>query len=119
MKKRKLVLKNIALLAFISLGFIACERDFAEIGTGIVGDDNFSTANKTYPVITYNKRVTPIQSNALPDNLLGYYKDPNFSEGNQNSGTTTANFVSQLTPKRLNPTFGDNIVLDSVILTIP
>ncbi|WP_412987094.1 DUF4270 domain-containing protein [Pontimicrobium sp. IMCC45349] len=112
MKKRKLVLKNIALLAFISLGFIACERDFTEIGTGIVGDDNFNTTSQTYPVITYNKRVTPIQSNALPDNLLGFYNDPDFGE-------TTVNFVSQLTPSKIDPTFGDNVVLDSVILTIP
>ena len=112
MKKKKLVLKNIALLAFVSLGFIACERDFAEIGTGIVGDDNFNTTSQTYPVITYNKRVTPIQSNALPDNLLGFYNDSDFGE-------TTVNFVGQLTPSKLDPTFGDNVVLDSVVLTIP
>lgn len=112
MKKRKLVLKNIALLAFVSLGFIACERDFAEIGTDIVGEDNFNTTSKTYPVITYNKRVTPVQSSNLTDNLLGYYFDPNF-------GSTTANFIGQLTPKVLDPSFGDNIVLDSVVLTVP
>jgi len=34
-------------------------------------------------------------------------------------GASTSNFVSQISPSVFDPTFGDNIVLDSVILTVP
>ena len=58
------------------------------------------------------KKIMPFQSNGLPGYLIGHYNDPNF-------GSTTAHFLGQLTPGVYNPSFGDNTVLDSVILTIP
>ena len=90
----------------------ACDNEFSEIGTGIVGIPGFEIQNRTYPIKTYNKKITPFQSNGLAENLLGYYFDPLF-------GSTKVNFVGQLTPKSFNPVFGDSTVLDSVVLTIP
>ena len=90
----------------------SCENEFSEIGTDIVGTPGFEIKNKTYPVTTYNKKITPFQSNGLAENLLGYYYDDIF-------GASTVNFVGQLTPTSLTPVFGDNTVLDSVVLTIP
>ena len=90
----------------------SCENEFSEIGTDIVGTPGFEIKKKTYPVTTYNKKITPFQSNCLAENLLGYYYDPVF-------GATTVNFVGQLTPASLTPNFGENTVLDSVVLTIP
>ena len=90
----------------------ACDNEFSEIGTGIVGIPDFEIENSTYPVTTYNKKITPFQSNGLAENLLGYYYDPLF-------GSTKVDFVGQLTPKNFNPNFGDSTVLDSVVLTIP
>ena len=90
----------------------SCENEFSEIGTDIVGTPGFEIKKKTYPVTTYNKKITPFQSNGLAENLLGYYYDPVF-------GATTVNFVGQLTPASLTPNFGENTVLDSVVLTIP
>jgi hypothetical protein len=90
----------------------SCENEFSEIGTDIVGTPGIEIKNKTYPVTTYNKKITPFQSNGLAENLLGYYYDDVF-------GATTVNFVGQLTPTSLAPDFGENTVLDSVVLTIP
>lgn len=90
----------------------SCENEFSEIGTDIVGTPGFEIKNKTYPVTTYNKKITPFQSNGLAENLLGYYYDPIF-------GASTVNFVGQLTPTSLTPVFGENTILDSVVLTIP
>jgi len=90
----------------------SCENEFSEIGTDIVGTPGIEIKNKTYPVTTYNKKITPFQSNGLSENLLGYYYDDVF-------GATTVNFVGQLTPTSLAPDFGENTVLDSVVLTIP
>jgi uncharacterized protein DUF4270 len=115
MKKIHLILKNIAVVAFILGGFTACDKDFASLDSDVINPDNatnFSTDFEEYTIITSNKNIGPIQTNGLSTNLLGYYFDPVY-------GTSIANFVSQMTPSAYNPTFGENVVLDSVILTIP
>ncbi len=91
---------------------LSCEEDYTEIGTDVINNQNVSIENQSYPAKTYNKGITPFQSNNLPSNLLGYYYNPNF-------GGTTAHFLSQLTPQNFSPSFGNNPVLDSVFLTIP
>lgn len=103
--------KSVCALSLIFL-IQACDNEFSEIGTGIVGTPDFEIENKSYPVKTYNQRITPMRSNGLSENLLGYYYDPVF-------GGSKAHFVGQLTPKTFIPNFGDDTVLDSVVLTIP
>ncbi|MDA9057449.1 DUF4270 domain-containing protein, partial [Flavobacteriaceae bacterium] len=112
-------MKNLSTLLFksvccLSLIFVvqACDNEFSEIGTGIVGTPDFEIINSTYPVKTYNKKMTPFQANGLSENLLGYYYDPVF-------GGSKVDFVGQLTPRTFAPDFGDDTVLTSVILTIP
>jgi len=112
-------MKNLNTLLFksvccLSLIFVvqACDNEFSEIGTGIVGTPDFEIINSTYPVKTYNKKMTPFQANGLSENLLGYYYDPVF-------GGSKVDFVGQLTPRTFAPDFGDDTVLTSVILTIP
>ena len=101
------------LVFFCFIAFtLCCEEDYTEIGTDVINNQNISIDNQSYPAKTYNKRITPFQSNNLPSNLLGYYYDPNF-------GGTTAHFLSQLTPLNFSPSFGNSPVLDSVFLTIP
>ena len=55
-----------------------------------------------------------MQTNNLSSNLLGVYNDPLF-------GTTTANLVTQvnLATGSQGRTYGVNIRLDSIVLTIP
>lgn len=112
MKKIKITLQNIALLSILIFGFVACENDFASIGSGIIGNNNFETSSEIYPVITYNHDIGPIQSNALPSNLLGFNNDPLY-------GSYTGSIVSQMSAELYSPIFGENVVLDSVVLTIP
>lgn len=112
MKKIQALFKNIAVLAILLVAIVSCEREFTNLGTGIAGTNNFTTEIIHYPVITYNKPTGPIQSNNLSSYLLGYYEDLTF-------GSTTAGVVAQVSTSNFNPNFGDNIVLDSVILTIP
>ncbi len=115
MKKRNIVLKNIVFTIFIFGGFIACDKDFASLDSDVINPDNainFSTDVEEYPIITYNHEIGPIRTNGLSSYLLGYSFDPVF-------GASTSNFVSQISPSVFDPTFGDNIVLDSVILTVP
>ncbi|GAA0738077.1 DUF4270 domain-containing protein [Gaetbulibacter jejuensis] len=115
MKKIKFALKYIAILTVLISSFIACDKDFASIDSDIINGDNathFNSSQIQYDVIAYNKKLPPVQTNNLPVNLFGIYNDPVY-------GKTTANFVTQLNISTLDPDFGDNIELDSVILSIP
>ena len=112
MKRIKFALKNVAILALLITSFIACDKDFATIGSDIVGQNNFDTDHIKYDVIAYNRKLNPVQTNGLPINLLGVYKDPLY-------GLTTASFVSQLNSSAIDPEFGTNATVDSVVLTVP
>ncbi|WP_452230367.1 MULTISPECIES: DUF4270 domain-containing protein [unclassified Lacinutrix] len=114
MKKTIKALKVTSLLSFITLAFVACDKDFSTLESDIQGSQNFSTDSEKLSVITYNKKLAPVQTNGLSSNLLGVYKDPVY-------GITTANIVTQATlpTGSYDPDFGDSPELVSVILTIP
>ncbi|MDG5490478.1 DUF4270 domain-containing protein [Psychroserpens sp. SPM9] len=115
MKKRKIALKNLAVLSLIISSFIACDKDFANIDSDIINNDNathFDTDSRDFNVIAYTKALSPVQTNNLPVNLLGVYKDDIY-------GMTTASIVAEVASSIINPTFGENVVMDSVVLSIP
>jgi hypothetical protein len=118
MKKIKIALRNLTLLTILLSSFIACDKDFANIDSDIINNDNathFGTSSREFDVIAYTKALEPIQTNALPLNLLGLYtEDPG-----GNYGRSTASFVSQIRGNITDPDFGTNPVIDSVILTVP
>ena len=112
MRKINITIQNILLLLVLVASFVACERDFATIGSGIISENDFNTSSQMFPVITYNQDLEAIQTNTMPAILLGYNNDPLY-------GDYTANFVVQMTAAQYDPVFGQNVVLDSVVLTLP
>ncbi|MFD2916756.1 DUF4270 domain-containing protein [Psychroserpens luteus] len=117
MKKRKIALRHLALLTILLCSFIACDKDFANIDSDIINNDNathFDTNARLFDVIAYTKALDPVQTNALPVNLLGIYKDPGVSYG-----SSKASFVTQITGNSQDPDFGEEPVVDSVVMTIP
>lgn len=112
MKNKKFALKNLFILAILTTAFIACDKDFVSLDSDISGLNNFGVADAKYDVIAYTNKLKPIQTNNLPSNLFGFYKDLIY-------GNSTASLVTQLSPNTLDPTFPDNVRLDSVVLTIP
>ena len=112
MKKIKFVLKNSAILAVLITSFVACDKDFATVGSDIIGQNNFGTDHQKYNVTAYTNNLDPVQTNNLPLNYLGAYNDPNY-------GLTTASFVTQVGSSTVNVDFGTHVHLDSVVLTIP
>lgn len=111
------------LLLVFGLQLVSCDKDFNEIGTDIVGDDNdhYNMTQFTGSTIrAFNNKLGPVATNNLPINPLGIYTNPGF-------GTTTAHFVTQLEMSVTNPTFNNTNtenyqtlpVVDSVILNIP
>jgi len=115
MKNKHIALKYFAIIILLTGFFIACDKDYVSLDSDIINNDNaihFDTDALKFDVVTFNKKLDPVQTDNLPINLLGIYNNSLY-------GTTIGNVVSKLTPSSYNPTFGNNVVLDSVILTIP
>lgn len=104
-------IKKIVLTASVVLLY-SCDKDFNAIGEGLIGDNHFGLESVKYDVLSYNQEISPIQSNALPVNALGIYDDPVF-------GSTTANFVTQVSLTAYAPTIGEEPVVESVVLSVP
>ena len=102
------------LFLFLSLSFIACDKDFNTIESDVLGKDNanFNTDNANIQILAYNKKLDSLQINSLASNLLGVFNDPAY-------GLTTASIITQVTPTSFNPDFGTNTIIDSVVLRVP
>lgn len=110
---KKNLFQNIALLCIIAFSVIGCDEDFSTVGSGIIGDNNFDVDFEHEDILVYNHRYEASRANELTSYLLGVYNDqPAF-------GTLKGNIVAQMTPSSYDPVFGNNVVLDSVILNIP
>lgn len=105
-------IRTIALLSTIAVTFTACNEDFVNVESDIRGVQDFITNSKLFPFTAYNKKIEGVQTNSLPNNLLGVYDDPNY-------GATAASIVAQVVPDLLDPDFGDNPEIISVKLYIP
>ena len=107
---------KISLLLATFFALTSCDKDFNSLGSDLVDDTHFNLEKYDASVIAYSKATGPVQTNNLPVNALGIYKNPVF-------GTTKAHFVTQLQLANPNPTIGTNITIDpvkdSVYLYIP
>lgn len=104
-------LKAIALLLVIS--FASCEDEFDTVGSNIIGSGDFITEPYDMAAITaYSKKIGAVQTNDLPQYLLGAYQDPAY-------GLSEASILSQLSLSAVDPDFGTNPVLDSVVMVMP
>lgn len=112
MKNKKHAFKNLFILCVLTIVAVACDKDFISLDSDISGGNNFGVSDEKYEVIAYNKKLGPVQTNNLPSNLLGFYKDEVY-------GSTTANLVTQLSPITMDPTFPEETRVDSVVVTIP
>ncbi len=106
---------NFFKILLIALTISSCEKDFASFDSEVINSNNainFSTNSAEYSLTSRSEMVNPVQTNNLPSFLLGSYKHPQF-------GRSNSSFVGQMVPSEYNHDFGDNVVLDSVVLTIP
>ena len=113
MKRNKFAFQ-IASLSILISSFIACDKDFATLDSDIINEENatnFNITSQKFDVTAYTDVLGPVQTNALGLNTLGIYDDV--------YGRTTSSFVTQLATSTFSPDFGDEVVLDSVVLYIP
>jgi hypothetical protein len=94
------------------MAVISCEKDFKNIGTDIVDDNIFNNNKYSAQIKGYSVRITSNKTNTMSYYLLGYNENAPF-------GTLTASIATQLSLPEVNPDWGDNALLDSVVITIP
>lgn len=114
MKKTIKALKFLIVFVLITTSFIACDRDFNNITSDVLGKENsnFNALDSLLPVTAYNRTLKAIQINNLPSSLLGVFHDPAY-------GSTIASVVTQVSMTTTSPSFGNNAVIDSVVINIP
>ncbi|WP_405400535.1 DUF4270 domain-containing protein [Maribacter sp. Asnod2-G09] len=78
---------------------VSCEQDLTTVGSGVVGNEPFTTGTEVYDVFAYNKNIEAVQTNKLPIYQLGTYNDPIY-------GRTDASVTSQLFLSAASPSFG-------------
>lgn len=95
--------------------FQSCDKELTSFDSDVINSENaidFLTGELDYSILSKSEIINPVQSNNLPSFLIGKYNHPQF-------GNSYANFVGQMVPADYNHDFGDNVELDSVILSIP
>lgn len=111
----KFFLKNIGIAISGLIVLASCDKDFNEIGAGIIDDGHFGFEKYTNATVTaFSQGTGTIQANNLNINTLGVYDNAVF-------GKTKSNFVTQLELSAVNPTFDTKLFvsMDSVVMTIP
>lgn len=102
---------QITTLLVVVFTFVGCDEDFTEIGGEIINNPT-NVELREVEVNAYSKKLTSIQTNTLANLFLGTHKHPVYGE-------STASIVTQLSLANEDPDFGDNIELDSVVMTLP
>lgn len=103
--------KYVGLFFMALMSIIACEKDFENIGVGLVDNNLFTPKDTVFEVIAYNQNVVSSRVDNIPQYLIGTYSDANF-------GHIKAAFISQLSVATT-ASFGDDVSIDAVILDIP
>ncbi|SDS26765.1 DUF4270 domain-containing protein [Gramella sp. MAR_2010_147] len=95
----------------VVFAFVACDEDFTEIGGEIITNPS-NVELREVEVNAYSQKINSIQTNNLNNYFLGSINHPVYGE-------STANIVTQVSLSPTDPDFGENVQLDSVVMTIP
>ncbi|MCK4561566.1 MAG: DUF4270 domain-containing protein [Flavobacteriaceae bacterium] len=110
-------IKNIGIVLILLFGIISCEKDFEDIAIDLVGNNKFTVGKEIVEVIAYNvsiekERVDNNNFDKQPLSLLGVNSNDDF-------GYLKATLISQLSLPITGVDFGDNPIIDLVVLDIP
>ncbi len=103
-------IKYIGLFTLVLFSIIACEKDFENVGVGLVDNNLFTPDVETFEVIAYNENSGNNRVDAIPLHLIGVYNHKDF-------GLLKSSFIGQLNLAEIK--FSDNMSIDAVVLDIP
>jgi len=104
-------------VVLVFIGFASCEKDIENIGVDLVNNGRFQVGDTVFEVVAYTVNVdsSRVDNNEVlgqPGYLIGVNNNANF-------GYVGSNFASQLRLPDLGVNFGDNAIIDLVVLDIP
>ncbi len=103
-------IKYIGVLTLVLSSIIACEKDFENVGVGLVDNNLFTPDVETFEVISYNEDLEKSRVDNVTNRLLGVYNHSDF-------GLLKSSIISQLNLGEIK--FSDNMSIDTIILDIP
>ncbi len=115
--KKNAIFRNIGVGIIFLLGIVSCEKDLEDIGVDLTGQKPFNVGDTILEVIAYNRNVdsSRVDNNStqnIPLYLLGVNSNSTF-------GSLKSDLISQLYLPAVGADFGDNAVIDRVVLDIP
>ncbi|WP_019037031.1 DUF4270 domain-containing protein [Psychroflexus tropicus] len=107
----KFALRSLASLILLVLLF-SCENDFSEVGTDFINSIESQPTYESENIIAYSEKHNSIRTNGGTNYFLGRYADPVF-------GLSETKILTQVNLSQTNPSFGEDPILDSVVMTLP
>ncbi len=92
--------------------FASCEKDFKNVGDGIITNEQFQANKQTFEVLAYNQNLTKSRTDNIPLNGIGVLQDDQF-------GKLEGDVVSQVGLPLAGVDFGENPTLDDVVFELP
>ncbi len=102
---------QITAISAVVFAFIGCDEEFTEVGGEIINNPS-NVELREVEVNAYSQKVNSIQTNNLVHSMLGVHNHPVYGE-------SVASVVTQVSLSSEDPDFGANVVLDSVVMTVP
>lgn len=102
--------KKAALLLSIIICLISCKKEYNSIGLNLE-DELLGTTRDTTTITAYSVLYDTLNTTNLSSQLLGELHDPVF-------GKTTASVYAQFLSSGATPSFGEEPVVDSIVLTL-
>lgn len=113
MKKTSRLSKSILAILLLGTLFFSCKKEVSQIGLNIVGGNPLNVIfTDTASVNVYSRLRDSVRTDELSNNMLGVVVDPVF-------GTTKADLYTQYNLSLATFSFGENAILDSLVLSIP
>lgn len=104
---------SVLAVLLVLLGFISCENDPDKTGIGVIPDSEKPGIfyNDTTTVIIHSVYYDSVKTSNTAKSMLGSYLDPVF-------GLHTVGIVTQVRLSTVSLNFGENPVLDSIVLSL-
>ena len=86
---------KVALILAAVVVISSCEEDFYTIGTELISQDIEVNVDSSRTVISYSRKLVPVQTNDMTAYRMGIYNDPVY-------GKSVSNFLGQITLNQQN-----------------
>lgn len=111
------ILKRIGVGLIVLFGIVSCEKDLEDIAVDLAGQRPFDTGDTIFEIIAYHNNV---DSSRVDNNETGKVPLGLFGASNSNRfGLLEADLLSQLHLPLFGADFGQNAIIDRVVVDFP